>query len=162
MIIRPATAADATAIVEFWNPQIRDTAITFTTTEKTPQMLSRDIVTRPAEGKAFLVAEEAGAVLGFATYYPFRNGPGYAHTMEHSVILAPSAWGRGIGRALMAALENHARAAGVHSLIAAVSPENPGGLAFHEKIGFRRVAEIPEAGRKFDRWINLIILQKLL
>jgi len=158
-MIRAAVAADAAAIVAIWNKIIRDTAFTFTTVEKTEGGVRRDMA---AAGQVFLVAEQAGAVLGFATYGAFRAGPGYAQTMEHSVILAPEARGRGIGAALMKVLEVQARAAGVHCLIAAVSGENAGAVAFHRRIGFVEVGRLPEVGRKFDRWMDLIVLQKLL
>lgn len=160
--IREARPADAAAVAAIWNPLIRDTAVTFTTVEKTPEALADAIARSAAEGRAFLVTEEGGEMLGFATYFRFRDGPGYARTMEHSVILAPGARGRGLGRVLMAALEDRARAAGVHALVAAVSGENPAAVAFHEALGYRRVAHLPEAGRKFGRRMDLILLQKLL
>ncbi len=162
MRVRAATAADAAAIAAIWNGYIRDTAATFTSAEKTAGGLAGDIAARAAEGKAFLVAEDGGGVRGFATYFQFRGGPGYAHTMEHSVILSSEATGRGVGRALMRALEDHARGAGVHSLIAGVSGENPGAVAFHEALGYARVGTVPEAGFKFGRWMDLILLQKRL
>jgi L-amino acid N-acyltransferase len=162
MILRPAEAGDAAAVAAIWNPVIRETAATFTTLEKTPDALAADFAARAAEGKLFLLAEEAGRILGFATYAQFRNGPGYARTMEHSIILSPDARGRGVGRALMGALEDHARAAGVHSLWAGVSAENPAGLAFHRAIGFAAIAQLPEVGYKFGRWMDLVLMQKIL
>ncbi len=162
MIIRPALAGDADTVAAIWNPVIRDTAATFTTLEKTPQGLAADFASRAAEGKAFLLAEFAGDLLGFATYFQFRNGPGYAHTAEHTIVLAPAAQGRGAGRALMAALEAHARGAGMHSLWAGVSAENPAGLAFHRAIGFAEVARLPQVGFKFGRWMDLVLMQKFL
>jgi len=162
MKIRGAEIEDAKAIADIWNPHIRETANTFTSIEKTPAELAQEIRARQSGVDAFFVAVEGAGVIGFASYSTFRAGPGYAYTKEHSIWLAPHAVGHGTGRALMAELENHAVAAGVHSLIAAISSENAGAVAFHEKIGFGRVAEIPQAGRKFDRWIDLILMQKLL
>jgi phosphinothricin acetyltransferase len=159
MMLRPATNADIPAILAIWNPLIRDTSITFTTVEKTPDTLAADIATR---GAAFLVAETGGALLGFASYGPFRSGPGYAHTAEHTVILGAGARGRGIGRALMARLEEVARAQGIHVMIGGVSGENPGAIAFHEAIGFDRVGQLPQVGRKFGQWLDLVLLQKTL
>lgn len=159
MIIRQAELRDIAPILAFWNPLVRETSVTFTTVEKTSEALSADFTTR---GPAFQVAEEADTVLGFASYGAFRSGPGYAHTAEHTVILAPSARGRGIGRALMTRLEGVARAAGIHVLVAGVSGENMGAIAFHRAIGFAEVARMPEVGLKFGRWMDLVLLQKSL
>lgn len=162
MIIRDAIARDAPRIAEIWNHYIRNTVTTFTNAEKTPAGLAQDILSRQADGKAFLVAEQAGDTIGFATYFPFRTGPGYAHTAEHSVMLDPAAQGQGTGRALMTALETHARRAGIHSLIAGVAGENAAGVRFHSALGYNTIANLPEVGRKFDRWMDLILMQKIL
>lgn len=157
MILRAATPADAEAIAAIWNPQIRDTATTFTTEEKTVEGLAREIGAQP-----FLVVDLGGQTAGFATYTQFRRGPGYSHTMEHSLALAPWARGQGLGAALLRGLEDHARAAGVHAMMAGVSGENPAGVAFHERQGYARIAVLPEVGYKFGRWMDLVLLQKLL
>lgn len=157
MIIRQARPEDAEAIAALWNPVIRDTAMTFNSVEKTSEVIAEDIAAR----HAFLLAED-DALLGFATYGQFRGGVGYARTGEHTIVLAPDTRGRGIGRALMGALEGHAREAGFHSMIAGVSGENPGGIAFHERMGYAQVAVLPQVGWKFERWMDLILLQKLL
>lgn len=162
MIIRDAEVTDSPAIADIWNHNIRHTVNTFTSAEKLPEGLARDIKTRQAEGKGFLVAEESGEIIGFATYFQFRGGPGYACTAEHTVMLAEAAMGRGAGRALMDALEAHARGAGMHSLIACVAGENAAGEAFHAAIGFRAIAVLPEVGRKFGRWMDLTLMQKML
>jgi phosphinothricin acetyltransferase len=82
--------------------------------------------------------------------------------MEHTIVLGEDARDRGVGRALMTALEEHARAAGVGSLWAGVSAENPKGVAFHERIGFEVVARLPKVGYKFGRWIDLVLMRKWL
>jgi phosphinothricin acetyltransferase len=161
MIIRPASAGDLGAIMALWNPIIRDTAVTFTSEEKTADGLATMIATRRAAGQEFFVAEDDG-FLGFATYAQFRGGNGYAHAMEHTIILDPAARGQGAGRLLMAHLECHARAGGAHTLIAGVSGGNAEGVAFHTAIGFHTVAVIPEVGRKFGRWYDLVLMQKML
>ena len=159
MIIRTAAARDAAPIAALWNPWIETTAITFSTALKTSEGLAADIAAR---GDAFLVAEADGALLGFATFFPFRGGPGYARTKEHTVILAPEARGRGVGRAPMTALEEVARRQRVHSLFAGVSAENPAGVAFHAAIGFTEAARLPQVGHKFGRWMGLVLMQKFL
>lgn len=157
--VRVARPEDAPEIAAIWNAIIDHSAATFTTERKTETGLIADMAHR---GAAFQVACAEGHVLGFATYSQFRGGPGYAYTMEHSIQLAPEARGRGVGRALMRALETVARAEGVHSLWAGVSGENPGGAAFHRRLGFVDVARLPEVGYKFGRWMDLILLQKIL
>ncbi|SRR6056297_380749 len=162
MIIRAARAGDAAAIAALWNPLIRDTAITFNSHEKTAADVAGDISARRAAGHAFLLAEAEDAVLGFAAYGQFRGGPGYARTGEHTIILGDDARGRGVGRALLGAIEDHARGAGIHMMFAGVSGENPSAVAFHERLGYLRIAVLAQVGWKFGRWMDLVLLQKRL
>ena len=160
-MIRPAMAKDATALADLWNPWIRTSAVTFNSIEKTPEDVAAMIAERAAAKHGFFVAEAEG-LLGFATYGQFRGGIGYARAMEHTVVLAPDARLRGIGRALMRVVEDHARAGGAHVMIAGVSGENPDGLAFHAALGYAEVAVLREVGHKFGRWMDLVLLQKFL
>lgn len=162
MKIRPATAADAQAICDLWNPVIRDTLFTFTTEQKSPAAIRTLIADRAAASRAVLVATRGATLLGFATYGPFRAGPGYARTAEHTIILGPDARGRGTGRALLAAIEDHARARGIHTLIAGVSGANPGAVAFHRACGYEPAATLPQVGYKAGRYLDLVLLRKLL
>ena len=143
MIVRAATPKDAAAIAAIQNPFIRETAVTFNSVERSE-------------------AEVADAVRAAPSYDQFRKGAGYARTMEHTIVLAPDAQGLGIGRALMTALEDHARAAGVGSLWAGVSAENPSGVAFHARLGYSEVARLPRVGYKFGRWMDLVLMCKWL
>lgn len=161
-MIRDARNEDAGAIAAIWNPIIRDTDITFNPVEKTEAEIAALIAERQAADHAFLVAEAEGGIPGFASYFQFRNGPGYARSMEHSVNLAPAARGRGLGRALMAALEDHARARGRRMLIGAITASNAASLDFHRRLGFVEVGRIPDAGWKFDRYHDLVFMQKRL
>lgn len=161
MIVRPAEAEDLPQVADFWNRIIRETTITFTTVLKTEADLAAMIAARRAAGREFFVVREGGAI-GFATYDQFRAGPGYAHAMEHTILLPPELRGRGAGRALMDRVEAHARAGGAHTLFAGVSGENAGGIAFHARIGFDVSARYPEAGRKFGRWLDLVLMMKKL
>jgi len=160
--IRPAISDDANLIADIWNPVIRETITTFTSIEKTVPELEKLIAERAGLNHGFYVVQDANTLLGFATYGPFRNGPGYAHTMEHSVFLAPAAKRQGTGKALIETLENHARKAGIHSFIAGLSAENTGAIQFHANLGYAQVANIKQAGFKFDRWHDLVMMQKLL
>lgn len=158
LTIRQARPEDVPALLAIWNPIIRDTLVTFNADEKSPDELRAMIETRPA----FLVADEGAGPMGFATYSQFRGGVGYRHTMEHTIILGPAARGRGIGRALMAAIEDHARQAGAHSIFAGVSAGNPEGRAFHAALGYAETAVLPQVGCKFGRWLDLVLMQKFL
>jgi phosphinothricin acetyltransferase len=162
MNIRPVEEHDFPAILALWNPIIRNTTITFSSEEKTLQSLGAMVDERRRAGREFLLAEAGGEVLGFVTYAQFRAGSGYAHAMEHTIILAPAARGRGIGRDLMQQIENHAREGGAHRLFAGVSGENLDGVAFHIRQGFSIVARLPEVGRKFGRWLDLVLMMKAL
>ena len=161
-MIRTAKAGDAAQIRAFWNTEIRDTLITFNSVEKTESDLVAMIEEKASAGLGFLVAEVDGDILGFATYGQFRGGIGYKHTAEHTIVLAPDARGRGVGRSLMAAIEQHARDMGFHTMWAGVSAGNPDGVVFHERVGYEKVAVLPEVGRKFDQWLDLVLMQKRL
>lgn len=161
-MIRPAGAWDAPAIAAIWNPVIRNSLITFDAVEKDPDNLVRWLATRGDLGHGTFVAEEEGEVLGFATYRQFRAGEGYARSMEHTVILADGARRRGLGTQLLAAAEHHARDCGAHSMIAGVSGANTGGIAFHAARGYGEIARVPEVGWKHGRWLDLVLMQKIL
>ncbi len=160
--LRPARAGDAAAIADIWRPIILDTVVTFHPDPREAEEVAGMIAARQGAGHAFLVAEGPGGVLGFASYAQFRPGPGYARTMEHTVNLAPPARGRGVGAALVEALVAHAAEAGHRSLIGAVTAENLGSRAFHRRMGFVEVGVIPEAGWKFGRFHDLVLLRRAL
>lgn len=161
-MIRPARAGDAPAIAALMNHWIENTAVTFSPVPKSPEEISATIAAKAQLGHAFLVAVEGEQLIGQASYGQFRGGKGYATCMEHSISLLPGLSGRGTGRRLLEAVEDHARSAGAHQMIAAVSGENPAGRAFHERMGYRLTATIPEAGFKFGRFIDLLLLTKFL
>lgn len=158
-MIRAAVPADAPAICELWNWMISDTLSTFTTILKTPDDLKTLIEDRA--GSTF-VAEGNGTLQGFVTFGPFRSGPGYAATVEHSVIVHPSVHGRGVGRALMRMAVMAATEQSKHVMVGAISGANPQAVAFHEALGFERVGHLPQVGRKRGQWLDLILMQKML
>ena len=158
MIVRPASPEDARAIGRILNHYIRETTVSF----KPHEYSTDEIEALIGTAKAIFVAEDRGAVVGYANYGQFRNGPGYARTMEHSILISPDTKKCGGGRLLMAAIEDHACTAGVGSLWAGVSGENPDGVAFHKRLGFEEIAILPAVGFKFGRWIDLTLLRKWL
>lgn len=159
MKIRGARGGDAGAITRIWNREIREGVSTFNSVEKDEAAIAALMAARPA---ALLVAEAEGAVLGFATWDQFRAGVGYRHTFEHTIHLDQTIRGRGVGRALMGAVEAGARREGAHVLVAGIAGENAAGVAFHARMGFAHVGRMPQVGRKFGRWMDLILMQKML
>ncbi len=155
-MIRSAMAADIPAIAALWNAMIRDTTATFTTEERSEAGLQQLLQQRP---EAVWVAHGAG-VEGFVTWGPFRAGPGYAHTTEHTIIVG--APGGGTGRALMQHAIAKAQEQGYHAMIAAISGENTAAQNFHTRHGFAQVGHLPQVGRKAGRWLDLILMQKML
>jgi phosphinothricin acetyltransferase len=112
---------------------------------------------------AVLVARGTdGAVLGYASYGAFRAYSGYRHTVEHSVYVRGDARGQGIGTALLARLTERARAQGFHVMIGALEPNNEASVKLHLAQGFAETGRMPEVGRKFDRWLTLVFVQKIL
>jgi L-amino acid N-acyltransferase len=109
-----------------------------------------------------LVAEEEGEVAGWGSFGPFRDKPGYRHTVEHSVYVRRDRHGRGIGSRLITALVSEAQHRSFHAMLGGVSADNAAALAFHETHGFVAVGRLREVGRKFDRWLDLVFLQRLL
>ena len=158
MIIRAADPGDARLVAALWNEMIRTSLATFTTAEKTTADVKSLIANRK---NAFWVAETDHG-LGFVTYGPFRSGPGYAATVEHTIILDPAAQGQGLGRALMAHAMKTAAADHLHVMVAAISSANPSAVAFHTSLGFEQTGLMPEVGRKNGQWLDLILMQKTL
>ena len=161
-MIRPARAEDAPALLALMNALIRDTTVNFNATERTLPQIEAMIAERAAGGPVMLVAELDGCVVGYATYGPFRPSVGYQPTVEHSILLGDSARGLGFGRALLTGVEDHAQSAGAHVIVAAISGENVAGQAFHAAMGYAEVGRMPQVGRKFDRWLDLVLMQKFL
>lgn len=108
----------------------------------------------------WLTAETDGQLLGYAYLSPFRLRPAYRYCVELSVYIAPEARGRGVGRMLMEALIARARALGLRHLIGAIGDSaNAGSIALHKAAGFREAGVWRETGWKFERWIDVVLMQ---
>lgn len=105
---------------------------------------------------------EAGELLGFATYGTFRAWPAYKYSVEHSVYVADGARARGVGFALMRKLLEVAQTRDVHTVIGGIDAANTASIAFHEKLGFTHAGTLREAGFKFGRWLDLAFYQLVL
>ncbi len=162
MLIRPAAEADLPGILAIYNAAVRDTTAIYTEQEATLTERAAWRDARLTLGYPVLVAADGDAVLGYGGYGDFRPFPGYRHTVEHSVYVDAAARGRGIGRALIAALIEHATALGKHVMVGAIDAANPASLRLHASLGFTEVGRMPEVGTKFGRWLDLVLMQRRL
>lgn len=160
--VRIATAADVPAIRAIYNDAILTTTATWDTEPQTLAARAEWFADHVREGQPVWVAERDGRVVGYAAWGPLRDRPGYRHTREHSLYVDAAARGSGVGTLLLRTVVNEARDAGVHALIGVLSADNEASLMLHRAFGFVEVARLPETGRKFGRWLDLVCVQLLL
>jgi L-amino acid N-acyltransferase YncA len=108
------------------------------------------------------VLDTSDQLLGFGSFGPFRAQPAYQYTVEHSLYVARDHRGRGIGRLLLQTLIDRAVARHLHVMVGGIDADNAPSIALHERMGFRRVATMPQVARKFDRWLDLLLYQRTL
>lgn len=159
--VRPARPEDARTVIGIRDEAIRTSTALWIDTVPPPEDASAWFEHQRERGTV-LVAEHDGEVVGFAAYGPLRPYDGYRHTAEDSVYLVEAAQGLGLGRALLEALVVRATETGEHSLIGMIEASNAASLALHARCGFTEVGRIPQAGLKFGRWLDLVIVQRLL
>lgn len=159
LIIRDATEADLPAIRDIYNHAVEHTTAIWN--EVLIDLDNRRVwlELRRAKGFPVLVAERDGRIAGYASYGDWRAFDGYRHTVEHSVYVDKDCRGGGIGKALMQALVEKARAGNVHVMIAAIEAENQASIALHERLGFTLVGIHREVGTKFGRWLDLAMME---
>jgi L-amino acid N-acyltransferase YncA len=163
MPIRDAETGDLPQILAIYNEVIATSTAVYSTEPSTLAERSDWFEQRRRRGFPVLAASEGDRVLGFSSFGEFRGAfSGYRHSVEHSVHVRAEARGAGIGRQLVAALFPLAVALGKHVMIGAVDAANEGSLRFHERLGFERVGHFREVGRKFDRWLDLVFVQRFL
>ena len=159
LLIRPALPEDAPALAAIYDAEVVGSYATF---ETVPQGGERflDLLAGPAE---LLVGEVDGAVIGYASAGTFRPRPAYAATRETSVYVESAHRGRGYSRRLYAALFDRLRERGdTHTVVGVIALPNPASVALHESVGFRHVGTLADAGRKFDRFIDVGFYQLVL
>ena len=165
-LVRDAVEADLPRISALYNALIPTTTVAWT---ETPESLDDRIAwfsARTGDGDATVVAAtDDGTVIGYAAFGPFRDNrkwPGYRTTVEHTIHVDADRHGQGVGRALIDALVERARAQGMHVMVGALDGANDASIRFHEALGFEAVARLPEVGRKFERWLDLVLVQRVL
>jgi phosphinothricin acetyltransferase len=153
MEIRPATVGDAEGINAVYNHFVATSAVTFDIEPRTLEWRRGWLEARPATGPhRAMVAEEDGAVVGFASSGPYRERAAYATSIETSVYVAHGHGRRGLGTGLYGALFGALAQEELHRAYAGIVPPNPGSVALHERFGFVHVGTFHEQGRKFGRY----------
>jgi L-amino acid N-acyltransferase YncA len=162
MVIRPATEQDIHTITAIYNEAIANSNAVWTEKQVSEAERLAWLKARQALGYPVLVAADGPSVLGYGTFSDFRAWPGYRYSVEHSIYIHTDHRGRGLGRLIIGELIAAATALGKHVLIAGIDGGNQASLRLHAQAGFIEVARMPEIGRKFGRWLDLVFMQRVL
>ena len=161
-MLRPATPADAPAIAAIYNHYVLSTIITFEEEPVTEADMAGRIRETLATPLPWFVWDENGRVLGYAYASKWKSRCAYRYAVEASVYLDQSATARGLGTKLYTALIADVKARGMHAIIGGAALPNPPSIALHEKLGFTKIAQFREVGRKFEKWIDVGYWELLL
>jgi L-amino acid N-acyltransferase YncA len=163
MEIRDATEIDLVGILAIYNEVIATSTAVYTEQPTTLEDRRSWFAARRGSGFPVIVAADARGVVGFASFGDWRGGwSGYRHTVEHSLHVHADARGGGIGAALMSVLFQRGSAIGKHVMVGGIDAANDASRRFHQRLGFAEVAHFHEVGRKFNRWLDLVFVQRFL
>lgn len=161
MEIRLARPDDAAGIVEIYNDAVTNSTAVFDLVPRTLAQQQAWLADRSG-AHAVLVAVDDAVVVGFASLSPYRDRPAYNTTVESSVYVHRDRQGAGIGRALMDRLVAQATDHGFHAAMARIVDDNAASIAVHEAVGYEVVGREREVGRKFNRWLDVVVMERLL
>jgi phosphinothricin acetyltransferase len=163
LLLRPSVQSDLAAITAIYGWNVLHGTGTFELEPPTEFEMARRRDDVFEKGLPWLVAERDGAVLGYAYANHFRPRLAYRFCLEDSVYLAPEAQGQGVGRLLLAELLARCEAAGARQMLAVIGDsENLGSVGVHRSSGFAHLGVMKAAGWKFDRWLDVVLMQKQL
>lgn len=161
MHVRSATVEDAPSILEIYNHEVLTSTVTFDLVPRT--LAEQELwITDRSGAHVVLVVEDDGEVVGFGALSQYRERAGYATTVEDSVYVHEDHRGQGVGRLLLAELVDRATAHGFHALMAKVVGDHQASINLHAAAGFEVVGHEREVGRKFGRWLDVVLLERLL
>jgi phosphinothricin acetyltransferase len=161
-LIRSAILDDAEAIARIYNHYITQTVVTFETEEVSAAEMAQRIDRVQSASFPWLVADSAGAVVGYAYASHWHVRSAYRFAAELTVYLAPGQAGQGTGSDLYREVIDALTARGIHTVIGGIALPNDASVALHEKFGFQQAAHYREVGFKFDRWIDVGYWQRIL
>jgi phosphinothricin acetyltransferase len=159
--IRHARTDDAAAVASIYNHAVTTSTDVFELVPRTVAEQEEWLSARSG-AHAVLVADDAGEVVGFASLSPYNTRPAYRTTVESSVFVREDRHRQGIGRTLLEHLMALAKDHGFHAVIARVGGENEASVQLHEGAGFEQIGREREVGRKFNRWLDVVVLERLL
>jgi L-amino acid N-acyltransferase len=159
--VRLAQLGDAEAIRQIYNLEVTTSTVTFDLVPRSVREQEAWLSARSG-AHAVLVAVEDGEVVGFGSLSPWRDRPAYSTTVEDSVYVRRDRQGAGIGRAVLDELVTTATAHGFHACIARIVGGHEASIALHLACGFEIVGTEREVGRKFGRWLDVVLMEKLL
>jgi phosphinothricin acetyltransferase len=163
MEIRPATDADLPQIQSIYAHHVLHGTGTFEEVPPSVEEMAERHEAGRRRGWAWLVAEDATGVLGFAYYSQIRDRSAYRYTAENSIYVREDVRGQGMGKALVAKLLEAAEADGFRQMVAVIGDsENAGSIGMHASLGFRIVGTLHAAGIKFGRWLDVVYMQRAL
>lgn len=161
--IRPSTDADIPTITAIYTHHVLNGTGTFETDPPSEQDMAQRRADVLSKGLPYLVVEYAGNVVGFAYCQWFKPRPAYRFSAEDSIYLAASAHGKGLGRLLLVELMAQAERAGVRKLIAVIGDSaNHGSVGVHKACGFNPVGVLANCGWKFDRWLDVVLMDRTI
>jgi phosphinothricin acetyltransferase len=162
-MIRPSRDSDLAAITAIYTHHVLHGTGTFETTPPTEQDMASRRADVLSKGLPYLVIETANGVLGFAYCNWFKPRPAYRFSAEDSIYLAPAAAGKGLGRLLLEELMAQAERAGVRKLIAVIGDSsNLGSVGVHKACGFQPVGVLANSGWKFERWLDVVLMDRVI
>jgi len=160
--LRLATSADAAEIAEIYNREVLGTTSTFDLVPRSIEAQREWLAARSGAFAAIVAVDASRRVVGFAALSPYKDRAAYTTTVEDSVYVHRDVNGRGIGKLLLARLVEIARQSGFHAVIARIEATGTASRALHASCGFELVGIEREVGRKFNRWLDVAVMQKLL
>lgn len=163
MQIRDATASDISRVQEIYAHHVLSGLGTFETTPPELADMLRRYEQITGDGFPYLVADDAGRLLGYAYANHFRTRAAYRNTVEDSIYIAADAMGRGVGTALLNALIDRCASLGLRQMLAVIGDSgNAGSIGVHRRCGFEHTGVMKAVGRKFDQWVDVVIMQRAL
>jgi phosphinothricin acetyltransferase len=162
-LIACTEARHADAILAIFNEAIANSTALYDYRPRAPDTMAPWFATKRSKGFPVIgVEDDDGRLLGFASYGTFRAWPAYKYAVEHSIYIHVDHRGQGLGRLLLEALIEQARADQVHTLIGGIDAANAGSITLHTRLGFQHAGTIRQAGFKFGRWLDLAFFQRIL